>query len=96
MRIQQFLFRSILAAALSAGALGSAWASAQEALNNFVKNRGFAEGQFSQVVISPSGAVKQRGTGEFSFFTAWQIPLGNQETLSLAVALQWQQRGFLR
>ncbi len=67
MRIQQFLFRSILAAALSAGALGSAWASAQEALNNFVKNRGFAEGQFSQVVISPSGAVKQRGTGEFSF-----------------------------
>ena len=67
MRIQQFLFRSILAAALSAGALGSAWASAQEALNNFVKNRGLAEGQFSQVVISPSGAVKQRGTGEFSF-----------------------------
>lgn len=67
MRIQQFLFRSLLATALSAGAIGSAFASAQEALNHFVKSRGFAEGQFSQVVISPSGAVKQRGSGEFTF-----------------------------
>lgn len=67
MRIQQFLFRSLLATALSAGTIGSAFASAQEALNHFVKSRGFAEGQFSQVVISPSGAVKQRGSGEFTF-----------------------------
>ena len=43
------------------------FASAQEQLAQFVKNRSFAEGQFTQVVISASGAVKQRGTGEFSF-----------------------------
>lgn len=67
MRIQQFLSQTVVALLVSAGAMGSAWASAQDALNNFVKNRGFAEGQFSQVVISPSGAVKQRGTGEFTF-----------------------------
>lgn len=67
MRIQQFLSQTVVALLVSAAAMGSAWASAQDALNNFVKNRGFAEGQFSQVVISPSGAVKQRGTGEFSF-----------------------------
>lgn len=67
MRIDQFLSRTILALAVVAGASSSAWASAQEALTSFVKNRSFAEGQFSQVVVSPSGAVKQRGTGEFTF-----------------------------
>jgi outer membrane lipoprotein carrier protein len=67
MRIQQILFRSLLILFLGAGTTSSAWASAQDALNNFVKNRSFAEGQFSQVVISPGGAVKQRGTGEFTF-----------------------------
>lgn len=67
MRIQQFLYRAGFAVALMVGASSAALASAQDALSNFVKNRGFAEGQFSQVVISPSGAVKQRGTGEFSF-----------------------------
>ncbi|WP_334119490.1 outer membrane lipoprotein chaperone LolA [Limnobacter sp.] len=67
MRIQQFFARTLLALAMVAGASSAAWASAQDALNNFVKNRGFAEGQFSQVVISPSGAVKQKGTGEFTF-----------------------------
>ena len=67
MRIHQFFSRTLLAVAVFAGTSSAAWASAQEALSNFVKNRGFAEGQFSQVVISPSGAVKQRGTGEFTF-----------------------------
>jgi outer membrane lipoprotein carrier protein len=67
MRIQEILYRVGFALALMAGTSSAALASAQEALNSFVKNRGFAEGQFSQVVISPNGAVKQRGTGEFSF-----------------------------
>ena len=67
MRIQQFFVRATLAFLVVAGAHSAAWASAQDALNNFVKNRSFAEGQFSQVVVSPSGAVKQKGTGEFTF-----------------------------
>ena len=67
MRIQQFFARTVLVLCCVAATHTAAWASAQDALNNFVKNRSFAEGQFSQVVISPSGAVKQRGTGEFTF-----------------------------
>ena len=55
-----------LGLALLAGA-NSSWASAQDELVRFVKNRSFAQGQFSQLVVSPNGAVKQRGTGEFSF-----------------------------
>lgn len=46
----------------------TAWAStAQEALESFVKSRQFAEGRFSQVVVSNSGSIKQKGSGEFSF-----------------------------
>lgn len=67
MRIQNFLSRTGLALLIATGAATSAWASAQEALTDFVAKRGFAEGQFSQVVVSPSGTVKQRGTGEFTF-----------------------------
>ncbi|HEX4855732.1 MAG TPA: outer membrane lipoprotein chaperone LolA [Limnobacter sp.] len=59
--------QACLAASLLFYVGSSALASAQDALNSFVKNRSFAEGQFSQVVMSPSGAVKQRGTGEFTF-----------------------------
>ncbi|MCR2747002.1 outer membrane lipoprotein chaperone LolA [Limnobacter parvus] len=67
MQVQQFFNRTAVVFALLIGASSSAWASAQEALTSFVKDRGFAEGQFSQVVISPTGAIKQRGTGEFTF-----------------------------
>lgn len=64
---QTFFKRALCATLISFAATSAAWASAQDALAQFVKSRGFAEGQFSQVVISPTGAVKQRGTGEFSF-----------------------------
>lgn len=67
MRIRHLISRITIVMAFACGASSGAWASAQDALNDFVKNRAFAEGQFSQVVISPSGAVKQRGTGEFTF-----------------------------
>lgn len=67
MRIQQVLYRVGFILAVMAGTSATAWASAGEALTSFVKTRGFAEGRFSQVVVSPTGAVKQRGTGEFSF-----------------------------
>ncbi|MFN4328183.1 MAG: outer membrane lipoprotein chaperone LolA [Limnobacter sp.] len=40
---------------------------AEQALQAFSKNRAYAQGQFSQVVVSASGAVKQKGTGEFAF-----------------------------
>ncbi len=59
-------FKALLGMMLFSLAL-PVFASAQEQLAQFIKNRSFAEGQFSQVVISASGAVKQRGTGEFSF-----------------------------
>lgn len=65
-RITPFYFKALFGLMLFALAL-PAFASAQEQLAQFVKNRSFAEGQFSQVVISASGAVKQRGTGQFSF-----------------------------
>ena len=46
----------------------NAWAaSAQEVLEQFAKNHPFAEGRFNQVVLSNTGAVKQKGSGEFSF-----------------------------
>lgn len=46
----------------------TAWAAdAQDALERFVKTRQFAEGRFTQTVVSRSGAVKQKGSGEFSF-----------------------------
>lgn len=67
MQFPQFLGRPSVLLGLLLVMPSMAIASAQEALNSFVKNRSFAEGQFSQVVQSPSGAVKQRGTGEFTF-----------------------------
>lgn len=46
----------------------AAWAaSSQELLENFIKNRPFAEGRFSQVVLSKTGTPKQKGNGEFAF-----------------------------
>lgn len=44
-----------------------AQASAQDMLKAFVESRQFADGEFSQVVVSSNGAVKQRSSGEFSF-----------------------------
>ncbi|HEX4916689.1 MAG TPA: outer membrane lipoprotein chaperone LolA [Limnobacter sp.] len=44
-----------------------AHASAQDMLNAFVEARQFADGEFTQVVVSSNGAVKQRSAGEFSF-----------------------------
>ena len=67
MCIQRLLFRTGLALLMATATATSVWASAKDELTNFVANRGFAEGQFSQVVISPSGSVKQKGSGEFTF-----------------------------
>jgi outer membrane lipoprotein carrier protein len=67
MRIQQFLVCMSFVMGLMSSGMSSARASAQEALSSFIKNRAYAEGQFSQVIISSSGSVKQRGFGQFAF-----------------------------
>ncbi|MCQ8896057.1 outer membrane lipoprotein chaperone LolA [Limnobacter humi] len=41
--------------------------SAEDLLHSFAKTRQFAEGQFTQVVVAPSGQIKQKGSGEFAF-----------------------------
>ncbi|HEY1058648.1 MAG TPA: outer membrane lipoprotein chaperone LolA [Limnobacter sp.] len=56
---------ALLASTFAAGLANAG--SAEDLLHNFAKNRQFAEGQFTQVVVAPSGQIKQKGSGEFAF-----------------------------
>ena len=71
----------LFSAALLVGSLlfgnKMAFANAQSELEAFIKKHPFAEGQFHQTVVSPSGAVKQKSAGHFAFSRPgkfkWQI-----------------------
>lgn len=57
--------KSLMAASLAVSA--SAWAGGVEQLKSFTDGQSFAEGRFEQVVLSPSGQVKQKSQGQFAF-----------------------------